>query len=356
MMRQPPQRATVRPMTPWTRVMVLVVAASGLALAACNRPAPAAPPREEGVPGFPALLREQRPYDAFNGIAVEEFEFFYRDWNLVTARYRTDRNQQRVVFANPIAWRALMEGRPTFPNGSMFAKATFEVGMDPRFPSSKMPGAQLRVMLMKREFARYPNTDGWGYALLNRFGTALVPGEAATQVEPYQSIRNFEVACHACHKLVAATDYVFSEPMFRAVLQKEPGALPLRTLRASFQTPTAAQEDGVRRVAAALKDLRAPPLTAPLVLEMPLFEGSLPELRGAMANLTADEKQSFMVLDPETGLFAVSQHLPPNDACFRRELYRTGCLAGEHIPARNRAEVTTFVTLCNGQQDGVAQQ
>ena len=71
MMRQPPQRATVRPMTPWTRVMVLVVAASGLALAACNRPAPAAPPREEGVPGFPALLREQRPYDAFNGIAVE---------------------------------------------------------------------------------------------------------------------------------------------------------------------------------------------------------------------------------------------------------------------------------------------
>ena len=133
MMRKPLQRARVRPMTPWTRAMLLVLA-TGLAHVACNRPVPAAPPREEGIPGFPALLREQRAYDAFNGIAVEEFEFFYRDWNLVTARYRTDRNQQRVVFANPIAWRALMEGQPTFPNGSLFPKATFEVGMDPRCP------------------------------------------------------------------------------------------------------------------------------------------------------------------------------------------------------------------------------
>ncbi len=59
MMRKPLQRARVRPMTPWTRAMLLVLASFGLALAACNRPAPAAPPREEGIPGFPALLREQ---------------------------------------------------------------------------------------------------------------------------------------------------------------------------------------------------------------------------------------------------------------------------------------------------------
>ena len=100
--------------------MLLVLATYGLALAACNRPAPAAPPREEGIPGFPALLREQRPYDAFNGIAVEEFEFFYRDWNLVTARYRTDRNQQRVVFVSDHPQRGLSHclarahGRPPY--------------------------------------------------------------------------------------------------------------------------------------------------------------------------------------------------------------------------------------------------
>lgn len=280
---------------------------------------------------------------------MEEFEDFYRSWRLVTARYRTDRNQQRVVFANSVAWTAMMEGRSGFPTGAMLVKATFEAGMDPRFPSSKMPGAQLRVMVMKKDPVKYAATDGWGYALLNRFGTVLTPGEAVTQVEPYQSIRRFEVACHACHKLVAATDYVFSEPMFRAALQQQPPAIPVRTLRTSFRTPTPQDQAQVDRVFKALDG--APPTGELLYLEMPLFEGSLPELRGALANLTADEKRAFLVLDPGTGLYALSQPANPRDGCFRREVYRTGCLAAPHIPARNLAEVTTHVSLCNGEPE-----
>jgi hypothetical protein len=293
------------------------------------------------------LLEQKNEDDAFNGIKLEEFENFYRDWHLVTARFRIDRDQQRVTFANPIAWKALSEGSKNFPEGAMFAKAGFQSSEDPLFPSSKVPGSQLRLMIMKRDFAKYPNTDGWGYALLNRFGTRLANGEIKYKVEKYKSIQEFETACHACHKIAAAQDYVFSRPMFDAVLSYKQHDFLSETFESKFSLAATPEQNDM--IASIFSDVKLAIADAGEIqsYEMMLFEGSLPELKAPLSNLAAKRKSSFVVYDPKSKLFAMSIPLSPTSDCSRRESFVSGCL-DKKIPVRNLREVTKSTILCDG--------
>lgn len=136
---------------------------------------------------------------SMNGIELLEFGDFSK-WQLVTVRYRQDTQEMRFTYANDVAWTSLKKGVPVYPDGSVFAKIGFKTGLDPSFASSIVPSGARRFQLMVKDTKKYPETDGWGYALFTSNGL-LFDGEE----------RAVTLACHACHKVVQDRNFVFSE-------------------------------------------------------------------------------------------------------------------------------------------------
>lgn len=285
--------------------------------------------------------------DVLNGMKWSEFENFYRDWRMVTSTFRTDRDQLRVIFANEIAWKALMDGGTSFPDGAMFAKTGFQVEEDERFPSSKIPSGQLRLMVMKRDRKLYPETDGWGYALMNRRRLEkLNQGEVP---EKYESITDFQTSCHACHQLAANTDFIFSKPMFNNVLGRQAPAHGMDTLYSKFQKANAPFSKKIASDIFKEMKIDTKYMANLWYLEMPLFEGALPELRASLTKFSGEHGQSYLVFDPATQLYAVS--VPDNSVktCKTSQKYYTGCM-DKKIPRKNMIEVTHIVTICDGAE------
>lgn len=137
-----------------------------------------------------------------NGIDPRSAKRFWERWHLVTSRYRRDTNQTRFIFANDIAWDAMSKRLRKYPDGSMFAKATFESAPDSVFPASIIPKRYVELQMMKKDSRAYPNSDGWGYGLWHYLWAADTSG----QIEM--------VSCHACHSLVRDRDFIFAIPAF----------------------------------------------------------------------------------------------------------------------------------------------
>jgi hypothetical protein len=139
-----------------------------------------------------------------NGIYFDKQKDFTKNWHLVTVRYRQDSGEQRFVYANDLAFKALSKLKPDFPDGAMFAKAAFMTEDDPSFTSSKVPSVTKRFQFMLKGKKKYANSNGWGYALFDDQGNLFNEDmKAKTQ------------ACIACHQIVPERDYVFSRPMFQ---------------------------------------------------------------------------------------------------------------------------------------------
>jgi hypothetical protein len=139
-----------------------------------------------------------------NGIVSDQMPAFYKDWHLVTVRYRTDSKEMRLTYANEIAMKAMKELKPQYPDGAIFAKIGLMTEDDPSFVSSKVPSGARRVQYMVRDKKKYASTDGWGYALFDANGNVFLD----------ESIEKKTTACAACHRLVPERDYVFSREMF----------------------------------------------------------------------------------------------------------------------------------------------
>lgn len=135
-----------------------------------------------------------------NGIQLMQYGDFTNDWKLITVRFRQDTKEMRTVYANPIALDALKKGIYPFPEGSAFGKVGLKTGVDPAFNTSIVPSGARRFQLMVKNTKKYPDTDGWGYALFQSDGE-LYPGD----------MKNETASCHACHKLVPERNFVFSE-------------------------------------------------------------------------------------------------------------------------------------------------
>jgi hypothetical protein len=124
------------------------------------------------------------------GIDPKKFAKFWEQWDLVNVRYRTSPAEQRFIYANDIAWKTLKAGGNKFKEGAVLGKLGFTVGFDHRFPSSYQATSFSRIQLMKKDSRKYVTDDK------NKFSAS----DAA--------------ACHACHKLAADHDFVFSTPVF----------------------------------------------------------------------------------------------------------------------------------------------
>jgi hypothetical protein len=257
--------------------------------------------------GLPDLTR----YRAFDGIELRRYERFWEYWKLVTVRFRADNGEQRFVFANPIAWRAMRSRSAVYPDGAMFGKVAFAAGEDPSFPNSREPRGFTRIQLMRKDSRAYPQTDGWGYALLTGAPGGAPYGEESTTV----------TACHACHRLVPERNYVFSTPSFLG-----DGYAPNVTQSVAFKTRFADQDvaslssfqrDALNRVGYRYGD---PEWGARQIrsLSLDLFPGSVNESVGPLSWFASEENTVYALWDERHGQFAVALPLPPTSRCRAR--------------------------------------
>lgn len=143
-----------------------------------------------------------------NDVQLDQYGDFTKDWKLVTVRYRKDSGEMRFTYANDKAFEALTKKTP-YPDGAVFAKVGLKTGADPAFISSVVPQTNRRFQFMVRNKEKYAQTDGWGYALFKSDG-GLFPEDPHAQT----------VACHACHRLVADRNFVFSQYLNLSPFQK----------------------------------------------------------------------------------------------------------------------------------------
>ncbi len=144
-----------------------------------------------------------------NDIPFEKYKDFPTQWRLVTVRYREDSLEQRFTYANDLAWEAMKNLKPEYPDGAAFGKVGFIVEADPAFASSKVPSGARRFQLMIKDKKKYKDTDGWGYALFDTDGHLF-----------NEDPKSKTLACAACHRAVPGRDYVFSRPISLLAGQK----------------------------------------------------------------------------------------------------------------------------------------
>lgn len=170
----------IKKMQGWTLAMIVAAALGSEAIAG-----PASPSQE------PAL-------GSMNGISLEKNKGYWERWKRITTRYRSDVNEMRVTYANPIAVKALQEGKKEMPEGAMFGKVAWKVEPDPLFPNSLQPTSVHRYQLMLKDSKAYASTGGWGYAI-------FTPDGKPAGGEPHKIME----ACAACHELAVSRGRVF---------------------------------------------------------------------------------------------------------------------------------------------------
>ena len=144
---------------------------------------------------------EQTSPKTMSGYAFKDFEGF-KNWNVVTVRYRRDTKEMRWTFANDIAWKTIEQGRIDYPTGAIFAKIGVMTQEDSQFPSSAIPAGITRYQFMVRDKNKHKETGGWGYAIFGDSGHII-------EEDPIKTSK----ACFACHKIVENRGQIFSQPV-----------------------------------------------------------------------------------------------------------------------------------------------
>jgi hypothetical protein len=143
-----------------------------------------------------------------NGLAFSDFRG-YEDWQVVAPSQTDSANVMRVILANPVMMKAYREGIPAngkpFPEGSKVAKIEWQPKKitDAPFSAAKpdtVPGPLTEVEFMEKDPKRFPDTNGWGYAVF-KYDTAS---------DTFAPDGNDAKCGAACHKPAAAKDYIFT--------------------------------------------------------------------------------------------------------------------------------------------------
>src|ERR1700742_1631523 len=104
-----------------------------------------------------------------DGIAFSDFKG-YEDWSVVSSA-RTD-EVLKVIVANPIMIKAFKSGIPgngqPFPEGSKIAKLQWKPKKSTDAPFVvDVPDTFSQAFFMEKDSKKYPDSGGWGYAVLN---------------------------------------------------------------------------------------------------------------------------------------------------------------------------------------------
>lgn len=271
-----------------------------------------------------------------NGIDSREAAEFWNNWRIVTARYRPDNGEQRFVYANSIAWKAIERKKSVFPVGSMFAKVAFLTKPDPAFPNSLVPADFARAQLMKKMKTGYESSDNWSYALYLNVTQQqpLGPGELQ--------------ACHACHRLVPERDYVFSTPTFFSAKRKPTTSMKEKFLRKKLSELNPVVAENLRSLDPHLPDQVH-------TMEMYLFIGSLQESIGPMTRFAAESGEPYLLQSPKVShRFFLTVPKPADSKCRAKvALYNS---MGESEHEDEEGKKMTYVEVRKGIScDGVFQ-
>jgi hypothetical protein len=143
-----------------------------------------------------------------NGLPFSDFKG-YDDWQAVGPSHTDAANVIRLILANPVMMKAYRAGIPAngkpFPDGSKIAKIEWKPKKITDAPFSAnapdtVPGDLTEVELIEKDAKRFPDTNGWGYAV---FKYDVASGAFSPE-------GNDAKCGAACHKLAASTDYIFT--------------------------------------------------------------------------------------------------------------------------------------------------
>ena len=137
------------------------------------------------------------------GLAFSEFRG-YETWEVVAVSQTEE--VLNVILANPAMIKAYQSGVPgngkPFPDGARTAKIQWKQKKSAEAPVPTMVPAGLKdVAFMAKDGKRFADSGGWGYALFNY-------DPASDRFTPEGTGAKCGAACHT---IVRAKDYVFTE-------------------------------------------------------------------------------------------------------------------------------------------------
>ena len=144
------------------------------------------------------------------GLAFAEFRG-YEGWHLISISQ--DGPLVAAILGNPLMIKAYEAGFPgngkPFPDGSKMAKIHWTPTKMKVFPAATVPGALHDVDFMVKDSKRFADSGGWGYGAFeyDAASDSFRPGdETSTPPQAHDAKCGF-----ACHTVVQANDYVFTE-------------------------------------------------------------------------------------------------------------------------------------------------
>ena len=144
------------------------------------------------------------------GLAFSEFRG-YESWQTIASS--ENGGLMAVIVGNPAMIEAYQAGVPgngkPFPDGAKMAKIhwTPKKSENPGNPS--VPGAQHDVDFMVKDSKRFADSGGWGYAVFEYDAASDTFRSGTMQDQPPQA--NDAKCGFACHTVVKARDYVFTD-------------------------------------------------------------------------------------------------------------------------------------------------
>jgi hypothetical protein len=144
------------------------------------------------------------------GLAFSEFKG-YEAWQSISIS-RTEK-AVAVIVGNPAMIEAYQAGIPAngkpVPDGAKMAKIHWIPKQNQFFADATVPGNLLNVDFMVKDSKRFADSGGWGYAVFDydTASDAFKPGTLSGT--PPQG--NDAKCGFACHSVVKAKDYVFTE-------------------------------------------------------------------------------------------------------------------------------------------------
>jgi len=144
------------------------------------------------------------------GLAFSEFRG-YEGWQTVAISHTDD--VMAVILANPLMIEAFKAGAPgngkPFPDGAKMAKIHWKPKKSETFPGPTVPGALENVDFMVKDSKRFADSGGWGYAVFEYDAASDTFAPGTTASTPPQE--NDAKCGFACHTIVKARDYVFTD-------------------------------------------------------------------------------------------------------------------------------------------------
>jgi mono/diheme cytochrome c family protein len=145
-----------------------------------------------------------------NGLAFSEFRG-YEDWQTVSISHNG--NLMAVILANPVMIDAYRAGAPgngkPFPDGSKMAKVHWKLKKMETFPAATVPDTEDDVDFMVKDSKRFQNSGGWGWAVFEYDAASGNFRLGNLADKPPQA--NDAKCGFACHTIVKARDYVFTD-------------------------------------------------------------------------------------------------------------------------------------------------